>query len=269
MNTRRMDYHLHTTHSMDGRQILAEAACRAAELGLEEICITEHLETGHPGPGADIPPVFADWLKDIRAAREKHPGLVIRAGLEIGDNAACRDTIYAQLDSLPLDYRLLSLHLVNGKDPYEADYFDGKTQASAYLEYAEKLVDSVTRFSDYDAAAHIGYVGKFAPYPAETRPMRLHHAKEAIDAVLIHLAREGKALEINASGLIQTDSPIPGADIIKRFLEVGGMFFTFGSDAHQLDRVYLHVERAKEIARAQGAKWQAGFENRVMRVFKI
>ena len=259
---RRMDYHLHSSHSMDGRQTLEEICSRAMELGLEEICITDHIEPHHPDPGADKPPAFPAWLAQIASVRERYPSLLIRQGIEIGDNAPYREEIEETLDALPLDFRLLSLHLVDNVDPYKPCYFEGKTQEQAYRRYVEQRLESILGFKDYDAIAHLGYVGKFAPFPPDIRPLRYHHAPDLLDALLTHLGQNGKALEINASGLRQTQSPIPGADIIKRFLELGGELFTFGSDAHQTDHIYQHVERAKEIARSCGARWQASYKER-------
>ncbi len=269
MKYRNMDYHLHTLYSMDGKQSVYQLAQRAAELGLDEICLTEHIEPGHPSKGIDRPPDYPLWFKDIQLARESFPQLAIRAGIEIGDNPLLRRGIEAGLDALPLDYRLLSLHLVGGVDPYEPIYYEGKTQEEAYLEYVEAKGESILAFRDYDAVAHLGYVCKFAPYAPEIRPLRYRHAPEAFDRLLRFMAQEGKALEINASGLIQTDSPIPGPDLIRRFIELGGEFFVFGSDAHMTQRVYLNVLKAKEIALSQGARWQVGFTNRVMEVYKI
>ena len=117
MKQRRMDYHLHTIHSMDGRQTVDELCRTMAERGVEEICLTEHIEPGHPDPSVDIPPVWENWFREIKEARARYPQLIIRTGVEIGDNPACRSETMALMDSLPLDFRLLSLHLVNGVDP--------------------------------------------------------------------------------------------------------------------------------------------------------
>jgi len=59
---RRMDYHLHTYHSMDGRQSMEELCRTMAERGVEEICLTEHIEPGHPDPNADIPPNWPVYM---------------------------------------------------------------------------------------------------------------------------------------------------------------------------------------------------------------
>ena len=55
--TIRLDYHLHTCHSMDCEQSLDTLCAAAVRTGLTEICITDHTEFGHPYPGSDVPPV--------------------------------------------------------------------------------------------------------------------------------------------------------------------------------------------------------------------
>ena len=40
------DYHLHTRLSYDGQGDLLEYCARAEELGLDELCVTEHLDIG-------------------------------------------------------------------------------------------------------------------------------------------------------------------------------------------------------------------------------
>ena len=82
--------------------------------GVQEIALTEHIEPGHPEEEMDVPPVWADWFAEIARCRAAYPALVIRSGIEIGDNPLCRAETKALLDTLPLDFRLLSLHLVNG-----------------------------------------------------------------------------------------------------------------------------------------------------------
>lgn len=258
-----MDYHLHTNHSMDGRQSMDELCASMAALGVEELCLTEHIEPGHPGEGVDRPPVWNDWFREIDAMRQKYPELVIRAGVEIGDNPRCRRETMALLDTLPLDFRLLSLHLVNGVDCYDIDrYFTGKTRAQAYREYVEAKVESVTAWTDFDSVAHIGYVAKYSAYRGDERPLRYEDAPDAFDVLLCAIIDKDKCLEINTSGYGPLGGPIPHESIIRRYIELGGVCFTFGSDSHDVRRNYADIERAKAEVRAMGGKYQAGFERR-------
>ena len=49
-----MDYHLHTNHSMDGRQTMPELCETMLARGVQEIALTEHIEPGHPEEEMDV-----------------------------------------------------------------------------------------------------------------------------------------------------------------------------------------------------------------------
>lgn len=252
------DYHVHSEHSPDSTAEL-ELICDAAlAKDVREFCLTDHLDPGHPT--CDQPPAFDRWLADIAQCRQQYPALTIRTGLEIGDNLLVREGILQTLAGLPLDFRLLSLHLVDGLDPYDSVYFEGRTQEEAYRRYVEVKLESVLHFPDYDALAHLGYCGKFAPFAPEERPLRWHHAPDHLDMILRYLAQNGKALEINTSGLKNSDSTIPGHDILRRFAELGGEFVTLGGDAHSPEFVAYRFEDARRIALTCGLKWGVTFE---------
>ena len=270
MEQRRMDYHLHTFHSMDGRQSTDDLCHTMVEKGVQEICLTEHIEPGHPDENADIPPVWADYFADIRRMREKYPMLTIRAGVEIGDNPVCRDQIKQGLAELPFDFHLLSLHLVNGLDPYYSEkYFGGKTRAQAYREYAEAKAESILAWTDFDSIAHIGYAAKFSIYTGPERALVYADAPDAFDAILRHIVDLGKCLEVNTSGFATTGDTFAHSSIIKRYIKLGGENFTFGSDSHAVDRDYDGIERAKNMVRSLGGKYQASFDQRRMIRYRI
>lgn len=262
MGKRRMDYHLHTEYSFDGRQGVEELCERMEALGVEEVCLTEHIEPGHPEPGVDRPPDWTAWFREIERARENHPALAIRAGVEIGDNPACRDEIVRMLDPLPLDFRLLSLHLVQGVDCYNRDaYFGGRSRAEAYRRYAEAKAESICAWSDFDSVAHIGYVARYSPYVGEERPLRFLDAPDALDVLLRRVIETEKCIEINTSG-IGGGVFLPDESIVRRYIALGGTCFTFGSDSHDAGRDYEGVERAKEWVRALGGRYQVSYERR-------
>ena len=265
-----MDYHLHTVHSMDGRQTMEELCAAMVDRGVQEICLTEHIEPGHPGKDIDVPPVWNVWLQEIDDMRRKFPMLTIRSGIEIGDNPLCREETKHLLDTLPLDFRLLSLHLVNGVDCYDNDkYFTGKSRAQAYREYVEAKVESVLDWTDFDSVAHIGYVAKFSVYTGAERPLRYEDAPDAFDTLFRSMIGQGKCLEINTSGYGTTGDTLPHSTIVRRYIELGGELFTFGSDSHDVKRDYADIERAKDAVRAMGGKYQACFCQRKRTLYRI
>lgn len=270
MEQRRMDYHLHTLHSMDGRQTIDELCRSMLEKGVQECCLTEHIEPGHPSAELDIPPIWDVLFQEVQQARRTYPQLTLRAGVEIGDNPLLRDRIKADLNDLPLDFRLLSLHLVNGVDCYDTnDYFGGKTRKQAYREYVEAKAESILNWTDFDSVAHIGYVAKFSAYTGAERALVYEDAPDAFDAILKHIIDLGKCLEVNTSGYATTGDTFAHSSIIHRYIELGGENFTFGSDSHDVDRNYADIERAKKMVRSMGGKYQAAFDRRKMILYRI
>lgn len=241
--------------------VLGEAAIAA---GINEICITDHTEFGHPDAESDKPPVIDAWLADIAEMRERFPQLTIRAGIEIGDNPLCRDRIKEWHFAIPLDFRLLSLHLIDNEDPYFPDFFLNKQQDTFYRRYVESKLESVLAWEPdtYDSVAHLGYCAKFAPYPVEERPLRYKHAPDVFDALFLQLARHGKALEINTSGIRKMGECIPGQELLSRYAELGGEFVTIGSDAHRPEHVGNWLDTAREMAKACGLRYMLTFKER-------
>lgn len=242
-----------------------DALCEAAIAAkLDEICVTDHTDFGHPDPMGSKPPVISAWLADIERARRKYEALVIRAGIEIGDNPLCREQIKAFHAEIPLDFRLLSLHLIDNADPYFADFFPGREQDQVYMRYVESLVETVLAWepSAYDALAHVGYCAKFAPYPVPVRPLRYRHAPDAFDTLFRVLAEQGKALEINVSGRKTMGECLPDRELLSRFRALGGEFVTVGSDAHTPEYVGLWLDDARTLARECGFQYALTFDQK-------
>ncbi len=260
----RTDYHLHTNHSMDSKMTV-DTLCQAAiKSGLDEICITDHTEFGHPDPESDKRPVMENLFADVFVAREKYRNLRIKVGIEIGDNPRCREEIRTWHAEQPLDFKLLSLHLIDDEDPYFPDFFQDRPQEIFYRRYVESKLESILAWpkDEYDSMAHLGYCSKFAPYPALRRPLRFHHAPDAFRELFITLAENGKAMEINTSGYEKMGEFIPDRELITRFKEYGGEFVTIGSDAHTPGRVGENLDLARELARACGFRYLLTYEQR-------
>lgn len=261
------DVHLHTAFSPDSEASLKDICENALSRNLFALCITDHYDPGHPT--CDVPIDYKAYFSAIEDCKAQFPALQISVGLEIGDLASIRPQILAHLDTLPLDFRLLSLHLVDGLDPYDAAFFEGRTQEEAYSRYVDVALESVMHFGDYDAVAHLGYCGKFAPFSPEMRPLRWHHAPDALDVLLRFLAQNGKALEINTSGYKNTPYPIPCPEILRRFAQLGGEFVTFGSDAHTPEFIGYRFDEARALALSCGLRYGAFYKNRTIQPYAL
>lgn len=228
------DYHLHSRVSFDGHDTGLDLAQKAKEMGLREICFTDHLDYDPRG-------VMGVMTFDTGKYNEEYdgltiPGVKIRRGMEFGMTPQNRAQFEEDLRRRPFDFVLGSVHFVDGFDVYYRDYWQGKTVFQAERLYLEEVLACVQNHEDFDVLAHLTFLGKAPVHPSPRCVPYEEHSK-IIDAILSTLARKGKGLEMNTSGVDRCGGFLPTADYFRRFRELGGKIVTIGSDAHRCNRV--------------------------------
>ena len=240
------DYHLHTTISFDGIGTAEEIAAAALSNGLQEICFTDHWDY-HWDPSVR-PNLFS--LDDYSQAYDSLvvPGLNIRKGIEFGMTSWNAPHLQELLKKRPFDFVIGSIHFVDGYDPYDEKYWEGKSLTEAFRRYLETSLECVKLHNDYDVLGHLTYVCKSAHNPSH-KALIYGDYRDIIDEILRTLVQKGKGMEINSSGVDRTGDFLPSADILQRFHELGGEIITIGSDAHAADRVGQYHQDALEIVK--------------------
>lgn len=238
------DYHVHSSVSFDSQTSAEKIAQAAAKKGLREICFTDHWDH-FPRPD-DSHSLFS--FSEYSSAYDSLcvDGLMIRKGVEMGMNewnvGACRE----MLGKRSFDFVIGSVHFADGYDPYDAEYWQGKTAEQAYMCYLEKVLECVKLHDDFDVLGHLTYVCKSPrnPYP---QPLRYEQCRDIADEIMRTLISKGKGMEINTSGVDKGVDFLPSADFFRRFRELGGEIVTVGSDAHDDVRIGQYVNEAIEI----------------------
>ena len=120
------DYHVHSTCSPDGKMTMAQAAEAAIGAGLDEICITDHVDTIYWGTNA--PRTSFDWAASraqYREAVEKYSDkLSIKLGAELGEANLSFERAEKLLNSAEkLDFCIGSVHTCSEKFDYLDLYF--------------------------------------------------------------------------------------------------------------------------------------------------
>lgn len=235
------DYHMHSRVSFDGHDTGLALALAAKQAGLREICLTDHLDYDPRG-------LMGILAFDTQAYSAEYdgldiPGLKIRRGMEFGMTPENRAQFDRDLQRRPFDFVLGSVHFVDDLDVYRAEYWQGKTVFQAERRYLEDVLACVQVQDDFDVLAHLTYVGKTPVHPAPRCVPYAEH-QEIVDEILSILARKGKGLELNTSGMDRCGGFLPTADYFRRFRELGGKIVTVGSDAHRCDRVGQYTREA-------------------------
>ena len=235
------DFHMHSTVSFDGIDCARDMAEAAAKNGLREICFTDHLDY-------NTDPLTPQNLFTMEAYAKAYdgleiPGLTIRRGVEFGLTEWNREQMAEFLSRRPFDFVIGSVHYIDGDDPYDAEYWQGKTVSEAFSRYLETTLRCVRAHRDFDVLGHLTYVCKSAHNPTH-EPVLYSDYSDIADEIMRTLAENGKGMEINTSGVDKAGVFLPSADFLRRFKELGGEIVTVGSDAHDICRVGQYTEEA-------------------------
>lgn len=238
------DCHLHSKVSFDSTAEPMEIALAAKSAGLREICFTDHYD--YNSDPAVPPDLFAIEQYRDHYDRLEVPGLTIRRGVEFGMTRWNRPRLKSLLAQYPFDFVIGSVHYVDGHDPYEPEYWQGRTVSEAFRVYLEEIYRCVLVHEDFDVLGHLTYVCKSVHNPAHA-PVPFGQYQDITDEIMKILVAKGKGMEINTSGVDRCGAYLPSADFLRRFRELGGEIVTIGSDAHDASRVGQHAPQALDI----------------------
>lgn len=226
------DYHMHTTVSHDGHDDGVAMARAALERGLKEICFTDHIDH----ESGEEPMVF-DFEEYSRMYDDlEMPGLLIRRGVEFGIRPDNRDLLERDLKRRNFDFVIGSVHFVGDQDVYVEPFWQGKSVEEAYRIHLEETYRAVCAHDQFDVLGHLTFISKCRGNPKKV-PVEYKKYQQTIDAILEELAKKGKGLEVNTSGIDRCGVYLPSIEYLRRFKELGGQIVTIGSDAHNTQRV--------------------------------
>ena len=244
---------------------------KAIELGLDEMCFTDHIDYGikrdwddprgiewrqgdgissgdaarEPLSNVDYPRYFAKIAR-IRAAYGDT--IKIRSGLEFGIQSITvgdYERLFAKYQD-ELDFVLFSMHQVDNKEFWTQDFQRGRSQKEYNEAYYEEILKTMKAFKHYSVLAHLDLLVRYdkaGRYPFDK-------VRDLVAEILKQAIADGKGIEVNTSswhyGLSDTQ---PSRDILHLYKDLGGRIITVGSDAHQTSYLADHIKDAYAILR--------------------
>lgn len=278
-----IDYHIHTVHSTDAEGSLDDYCRRALELGLSEICFTNHCELDQARndnvirlDGQVLPlsrSALALLQEEIGQVREKYhrSGLTVRFGLEVGFFEGVQKRLRDMTAGLGLDYLIAGIHCLEHVCIDSSREFEGyfkKHDAARLMEKYYMLAETLADSGLFDTFAHldvykkygIGYYGAAAMRQVPT---------ERLNVIFKKMARQGLALEVNTAGLRRVGEFYPAGAFMRMAKEAGVENIAIGSDCHKIDDLGKGIKEGYEFARSLGFKAICGFEKRKPVYFKL
>jgi len=256
-----LDYHLHTDHSVDGHATMRQICRRAADLGFDEIAVTDHLDSNPSDPGAGRFNVER-WFEDFQGVRDDVADRVtIRAGVEIGEPHEYRSVV-ADLGAWPFDLIIGSVHYIGTRGVHEALFDDLPLD-----EALDGYFDTARQIACCGLVDILGHLDCFQRYSlARGLPFDPHRYERQIRAVLEAVIRHDMALEVNTSGVRQQPGVcFPGRTILTWYHQMGGRAVTVGSDAHYVEHVGANITDAVALLRKIGFDGLCVFDRRQRR----
>lgn len=256
------DYHTHSAASPDGHMTVSELAQAAIDHGLDEVCITDHVDTIIWGSQA--PRDSFEWsplLEQLTQARRVYGDrLVIRLGAELGEAYMAFDRAEKLLAAAPeLDFVIGSVHMAGERFQNFDLYYIEKSTEAYYDEVIDSYLDTALALAQWGRFSVLGHLTLPLRYINETHHMHMtfrnHHDKCA--ALFRALIDRGLGIECNTN---RGNTPLPDRDLLRLYHDMGGEIITLGSDAHDARYVGCAIREGQELLRQCGFRYFTTFD---------
>lgn len=256
------DQHMHCNFSGDSDALPEDMIKAGIAHGLSGICFTDHLDYDYPEEPNIFLLDFDNYFKVLPDLRKKYADKIsVNIGIELGLQPQAAGQNLAVAEKYPFDFIIGSSHVVNHMDPYYPEFFAGRDEDAAYMEYFESVLENINSGVDFDVYGHIDYVVRYGPN--KNAFYTYEKFKDIIDEILTQLISKGKGIEVNTGGFkYGLGHPNPTEDIIKRYHELGGEIITMGADAHVPEYVAYEFDKTAQIIKKCGFKYYTVFKNR-------
>lgn len=256
------DCHVHSIFSSDSETPVEQMVEAAILQGRHYFYLTDHHDFDYP-VGEDDRDFMLDldcYMTTLEQLQARYLGQIqIRTGVELGLMPHIKDKINAFAARYPFDFIIGSSHLVHGKDPYYAEYYEGKTEKQAYEEYFLSILENAQTYDCFHVYGHLDYVIRYGPNKDQFYdPLDYYDVLKELLTVLIE---KGKGIEINTGSLYKGFSyPHPHDTILKLYRQLQGEIITVGSDAHVPQFVGYGFEQAQALLKKCGFQYYTLFQ---------
>lgn len=253
------DYHIHSNFSADCETPMESTIEEAIELGLKEICFTEHIDYDYPDESIVFELDLEGYDRKISKMQSAYGDRIrIKKGVEIGLQPHLLNRYNDLLNNQQFDFIICSMHTAEGKDLHSGNFFEGRSAEKSCEAYYNELLSCIKGFSNYSILGHIDLVKRYLK----------RESNESFHEIIREIFREvisaGKGIELNTSGKrYGMEQGMPSTDILKLYKECGGEILTLGSDSHIASTVAYDFRDSIELLKKIGFTYVATFNRGV------
>ena len=255
------DYHMHCSFSADSNTPMEDMINKSIELGLREICFTDHVDysiiTNNIEENHTVD--YNEYFRKLEYFQNKYKFQIsIKKGIEMGLQNHTLSKCMEDIEKNDFDFVIASIHTINKSDLIERDFYKDKTQFEAYRQYYQILYNMIKQLKSYSVLGHVDIVKRYGDL---NNIIDDKIFSDEIDEILKMAIYDGKGIEINTSCFrYKLPDLTPSSYILKRYKELGGEIITTGSDSHNTSQIAHEFKTAYNALKDMGYKYICNFD---------
>ena len=292
------DCHVHSCFSSDSETPVEAMIQEAVKRKFPYFYLTDHMDYEFPvyENGMDFlfdPEAYFTILNQLK--EKYHSQIEIRPSIELGLKPHLGDAYRKLLKDYPFEFVIGSTHLVDDLDPFNQEFWEGRSEKKSLETYFEAVIKNIKAFPEMNTCGHLDYAIRYAPsVKTATKKMNELSVKgiqtnlsdadytdclvhyqykdygDYLDEILKLLIHNGIALEVNTAGFAKgLGQPNPKPEVLKRYKELGGELLTIGSDGHTPEYYTYGFKEAEELLKNLGFQYYTVFKNRTGEMIKF
>ncbi len=264
------DQHLHSKFSFDSRTDPKDNVQQAISRGLAGLTFTEHFDTD-PEDWSSCVYDDESYSQALSALRETHgQNIFIGKGIEVDYAPEREDFILKFLDTHEFDLVMLSVHRFGQAQVHHKKNWQGWDVPRGTRHYLQTVLEAVQWCAKikqqhgrvFDVLGHLDLVKRYTQ--RFFGQVDVAQCDDLITEILQACLEADLTPEINTSTLRQgLDEPMPALSTVQRYIELGGVSVSIGSDAHRAADIGAGFDQAVEILREAKVSSLAWFEKRL------
>lgn len=261
------DYHMHTNFSNDSETSMEDMIKKSIELGLNEICFTDHVDYDLDADD-DWGINYDKYFDKLNYFQDKYKNdISIKKGIEMGLQKQIINKCNDDINKYPFDFVICSQHAINRSDLYFGNFFLDKTQIQAYENYYKELYNIIKNFKNYSVLGHLDLVKRYGNYD---KVLDDKYFEDIIEAILKQAIYDGKGIEINTSSYrYNLPDLTPSRHILNMYKDLGGEIITTGSDSHNISQIAYNFDYIYSYLKNIGFKYVCSFDKMKPKFIKI
>lgn len=252
------DYHIHSHFSDDCKTDMEEIVEKAIEIGLKEICFTDHIDYDNCYSEKEFEFNVEEYTGHINIMRDRYGDKIkILKGIEMGIQPHIIEKCDKVIENGNFDFVISSIHTCGRKVLYNGEFYIGKSAKEAYLKYFEELLYCIKNFNNFNIIGHLNILPR---YNEEVAKENLMDYSDFLYEIFKALIERNKGIEINTSSFRYSNKFLLSADVLKLYKELGGEIITIGSDSHTSDTLVHKFDYIYKLIKEIAFKYITTFE---------